>query len=54
MSSIKLITQQVKEEVIAGISNSSTIYILISFAIKVGASLINPYLLGAVKRGAGI
>lgn len=54
MSNIRLLTENVKKQIIEGISTSSTIYILTSFVMKSGVAVLRPYLLDAAKRGADI
>ncbi len=54
MSSIRLVTENVKKQILEGISNASSIYILTSFVMKSGVELLKPYLIDAAKRGADI
>ncbi|WP_407270375.1 DEAD/DEAH box helicase family protein [Radiobacillus sp. PE A8.2] len=54
MTKIKLVTDNVQQHIIEGISSASTIYILASFVMKSGVQLLKPYLIDAAKRGADI
>ncbi|WP_066174436.1 DEAD/DEAH box helicase family protein [Bacillus marinisedimentorum] len=54
MSKIKLVTENVQNQIIKGITESATVYILTSFVMKSGVQLLKPYLLDAAKRGADI
>ncbi|MDC3413120.1 DEAD/DEAH box helicase family protein [Aquibacillus sp. 3ASR75-11] len=54
MTRIRLITENVKSEILEGIHTASTIYILTSFVMKSGVELLRPYLIAAAKRGADI
>ncbi|MCT2534774.1 DEAD/DEAH box helicase family protein [Aquibacillus koreensis] len=54
MTDIKLVTENVKNQIIEGISTASSIFILTSFVMKSGVALLKPYLEAAAKRGADI
>ncbi|WP_138418216.1 DEAD/DEAH box helicase family protein [Aquibacillus sediminis] len=54
MTNVKLVTENVQKNIIAGISTASSIYILTSFVMKSGVELLKPYLEDAAKRGADI
>ncbi|MFC4321312.1 DEAD/DEAH box helicase family protein [Litchfieldia salsa] len=54
MSNVKLVTNNLKEEVIKNIRKSTTIYILTSFAMKSGVQLLKESLKQAADRGADI
>ncbi|MEQ6389228.1 DEAD/DEAH box helicase family protein [Bacillaceae bacterium S4-13-58] len=54
MSRIQLVTENVGEEIIRGIQQATSIYILTSFIMKSGVDMIKPHLVEAAKRGADI
>lgn len=54
MKSIKLVTGNLKEELSALLSDASSIYILTSFVMKSGVSLLAPFLKEAASRGAEV
>ncbi|MBM7571695.1 DEAD/DEAH box helicase family protein [Aquibacillus albus] len=54
MTNIRLVTKNVKKEIVEGISSASTIYMLTSFVMKSGVDLLKPYLVDAANRGADI
>lgn len=54
MTNIKLVTENVQKQIIEGIKNASTIYILTSFVMNSGVELLRPHLMDAAKRGADI
>ena len=54
MNNIKLITNNLKEELIQGIEKASSIYILTSFVMKSGVQVLKQSLRQAVDRGAEV
>lgn len=54
MPNIKLITENLADELIPGIERASGIYILTSFVMESGVRLLQPYLKAAADRGAEI
>jgi HKD family nuclease len=54
MPDIRLITENLADEVIPGIERASGIYILTSFVMESGVRLLQPYLQAAARRGAEI
>ncbi|MFC5648612.1 DEAD/DEAH box helicase family protein [Paenibacillus solisilvae] len=54
MPDIKLITENLVDELIPGIERASGIYIMTSFVMKSGVQILSPYLKAAAERGADI
>lgn len=54
MPDIKLITENLADELIPGIRRASSIYILTSFVMESGVKLLAPYLKAALERGAEV
>jgi superfamily II DNA or RNA helicase/HKD family nuclease len=54
MPDIKLITENLADELIPGIERASGIYIMTSFVMKSGVQILAPYLKAAAERGADI
>lgn len=54
MKKIEFITENIIQNIIAGIENASTIYILTAFVMKSGVELLKPYLEKAANRGSDI
>ena len=54
MPDIKLITENLADELIPGIQRASGIYILTSFVMESGVRLLHPHLRNAAERGAEI
>ncbi len=54
MNRYELITENLLDQIIASIRESSTIYILTSFAMRSGVELLKPHLKEAANRGADI
>ena len=54
MPDIKLITENLADELIPGIRKASAIYIMTSFVMESGVRLLAPYLREAVERGAEV
>lgn len=54
MSNIKLITENLADELIPGIQKASGIYIMTSFIMESGVRLLAPYLKAAIERGAEV
>ncbi len=54
MSEVKLITNQLIQEITTKIDQASTVYILVSFSMKTGVHLLAPSLKRAAERGADI
>ncbi|THF84443.1 DEAD/DEAH box helicase family protein [Cohnella fermenti] len=51
---VKLITENLADELIAGMQNASGIYIMTSFVMQSGVRLLAPHLRRAVERGAEV
>jgi DNA or RNA helicases of superfamily II len=51
---IKLITENLADELITGIQNASGIYIMTSFVMQSGVRLLAPHLKSAIERGAEV
>ncbi|WP_116188353.1 DEAD/DEAH box helicase family protein [Paenibacillus taihuensis] len=51
---VKLITENLADELITGMQNASGIYILTSFIMQSGVRLLAPHLKGAIERGAEV
>jgi len=54
MPDIKLITENLADELIPGIRRASSIYIMTSFVMESGARILAPYLKEAIERGAEV
>lgn len=54
MPDIKLITENLADELIPGIERASGIYIMTSFVMESGVQIIAPYIKAAAERGADI
>jgi superfamily II DNA or RNA helicase/HKD family nuclease len=54
MPDIKLITENLADELIPGIRKASSIYIMTSFVMESGVKLLAPHLKSAVERGAEV
>jgi HKD family nuclease len=54
MPDIKLITENLADELIPGIRKASSIYIMTSFVMDSGVKLLAPHLKAAVERGAEV
>jgi len=54
MPKIKLITENLADELLPAMEKASGIYILTSFVMESGVKLLEPYLKAAVDRDAGI
>lgn len=51
---VKLITENLADELIAGMQNASGIYIMTSFVMQSGVRLLAPHLKSAIERGAEV
>jgi superfamily II DNA or RNA helicase/HKD family nuclease len=51
---VKLITENLADELITGMQNASGIYIMTSFIMQSGVRLLAPHLKGAIERGAEV
>lgn len=51
---VKLITENLADELIAGMQNASGIYIMTSFIMQSGVRLLAPHLKSAIERGAEV
>lgn len=51
---VKLITENLADELINGMQNASGIYIMTSFIMQSGVRLLAPHLKGAIERGAEV
>lgn len=51
---VKLITENLADELINGMQNASSIYIMTSFVMQSGVRLLAPHLKGAIERGAEV
>jgi HKD family nuclease len=54
MPDIKLITENLADELIPGIKKATAIYIMTSFVMESGVRLLAPYLKEAIERGAEV
>lgn len=54
MPNIKLITENLADELIPGIKKASSIYIMTSFVMESGVRLLAPHLIEAIARGAEV
>ncbi|MUG70586.1 DNA helicase [Paenibacillus validus] len=54
MLNVKLITENLADELIIGMQNASGIYIMTSFVMQSGVRLLAPHLKGAIERGAEV
>lgn len=54
MPDIKLITENLADELIPGIGKASSIYIMTSFVMESGVKLLASHLKAAVERGAEV
>ncbi|OME86448.1 hypothetical protein BK123_32985 [Paenibacillus lautus] len=48
---VKLITENLADDLITGMQNASGIYIMTSFVMQSGGRLLAPHLKGAIERG---
>ncbi|GIO91435.1 MULTISPECIES: DEAD/DEAH box helicase family protein [Paenibacillus] len=51
---VKLITENLADDLITGMQNASGIYIMTSFVMQSGVRLLAPHLKGAIERGAEV